>query len=86
MQALQLLVRAGPEGLAVGEIQQRLGIAGSTLTHHLRFLAAAGLVEQEKRGRSIICCAAFARVEALADFLVRECCVDQTLTAREASS
>jgi DNA-binding transcriptional ArsR family regulator len=84
LQALQLLVRAGPEGLRVGEIQRRLGIAASTLTHHLRFLAAAGLVEQERQGRTIICCAAFNRVEALADFLVRECCVDQSQWAKEA--
>lgn len=84
LQALRLLVRAGPDGLPVGEIQRQLGIAGSTLTHHLRFLAAAGLVEQERKGRTIICCAAFKRVEALADFLVRECCVDQSLQTKEA--
>jgi ArsR family transcriptional regulator, arsenate/arsenite/antimonite-responsive transcriptional repressor len=84
LQALHLLVRAGPEGLPVGEIQRRLGIGASTLTHHLRFLAAAGLVEQERRGRTIICCAAFSRVEALADFLVRECCVDRSQWAKGA--
>ena len=82
--ALQLLVWAGPEGLPVGEIQRHLGIGASTLTYHLRFWAAAVLVEQERQGRAIICCAAFSRVEAPADFLVRECCIDQSYLAKEA--
>jgi len=38
----------GSGGLQVGEIQPQLGIGASTLTHHLRFLAAAGLVDQEQ--------------------------------------
>ena len=85
LQALRLLVRAGPAGMTVGEVQQALGLAASTCTHHLRFLAAAGLVEQTKKGRSIACCASFARIEALAAFLVTECCVDATV-AEEAST
>lgn len=79
LQALRLLVRAGPKGLTVGEVQQALGLAASTCTHHLRFLAAAGLVEQTKKGRSIACCASFERIEALANFLVTECCIDATV-------
>lgn len=76
LQALRLLVRAGPVGLTVGEVQQALGLAASTCSHHLRFLAAAGLVEQTRKGRSIACCASFERIEALAGFLVTECCLD----------
>ena len=76
LQALRLLVRAGPDGLGVGEVQQALGLAASTCTHHLRFLAAAGLVEQTKTGRNIACRANFARIEALAEYLMTECCVD----------
>ena len=49
----------------------------STLTHHLRFLAAAGLIEQTKSGRVIRNLAAFARIEELAAFLLRECCAEQ---------
>lgn len=76
LQALRLLVRAGPNGLTVGEVQQALGLAASTCTHHLRFLAAAGLVEQTRKGRSIACCANYDRIEALAAYLVTECCID----------
>lgn len=73
---LQALVRAGPAGLAVGDIQARLGLPASTLAHHLRFLAAAGLLVQEKRGRTIHNRADYARIEALAGFLLHECCID----------
>ena len=46
----------------------------STLAHHLRFLAAAGLVLQEKRGREVISQANVQRIESLADYLLEECC------------
>lgn len=74
---LRTLVRAGPDGLSMGDLGARTGITGSTLTHHLKLLTAAELVEQQRRGRSIICAAvAYSRVEALSDFLLTECCAD----------
>jgi len=74
LEVLLSLVRAGPEGLAVGEIQDRVDLPPSTLAHHLRFLAAAGLIEQVREGRIVRNRAAFGRIEGLADFLLRECC------------
>lgn len=76
LQVLQLLVRAGPNGLTIGDIQQRSGIAASTLAHHLKFLAAGGLITQEKQGRSVINTANYEVIQALADFLLHECCAD----------
>jgi DNA-binding transcriptional ArsR family regulator len=76
LEVIRILVRAGPEGLAVGALQDRLGVPASTLSHHLRFLSAAGLLTQERRGRSLICRAAFGPIRALSDFLERECCAD----------
>ncbi len=75
---LRILVRAGPDGLPIGELGQRSGVTGSTLTHHMKILSGAGLVTQVKSGRQIICAAvAFDELQALADFLLVECCVDQ---------
>lgn len=71
---LLALVRAGHGGLSVGEIQERLDIPASTLAHHLKFLAAAGLVEQERHGRTIVSRAAYERLQGLADFLLQACC------------
>ncbi|MBN7783684.1 MULTISPECIES: metalloregulator ArsR/SmtB family transcription factor [Ponticoccus] len=74
---LHALVRSGPEGLSIGDLGQRCGITGSTLTHHLKILAAAGLVRQERQGRSTICAGAdFEEVRALSDYLLQHCCAD----------
>ena len=89
LMVLRLLVRAGASGLTVGEIQERTAIPASTLAHHLGFLAAGGLVEQERRGRTVINRAAYRRIEALAAFLLEACCADarpspEALAARAA--
>lgn len=55
---LRALVRAGTEGLSIGELGQRVGISGSTLTHHMKILTQAGLARQVRDGRRIICAAA----------------------------
>lgn len=77
LSVLRTLVRAGPDGLSIGELGKRTGVTGSTLTHHMKILSQAGLVTQERQGRSIICAAvAYDELRALSDFLLRECCAD----------
>lgn len=76
LQLYRLLVRAGETGLAVGQIQEKLGIPGSTLTHHCRALLHVGLIQQERSGTSLICRANYAVMQGLVDDLVAECCVD----------
>ena len=79
LQVLNTLVRAGEAGLPIGELGRRSGITGSTLTHHMKILAQAGLVQQARQGRQIICAAiAFEELRALTDFLFRECCADSS--------
>ena len=76
---LLCLVRAGPEGLSIGDLGARTGVTGSTLTHHMKILATAGLVRQVRDGRRIICiAAAYERMEFLSEFLMKECCADST--------
>ncbi|WP_170479142.1 ArsR/SmtB family transcription factor [Ruegeria arenilitoris] len=77
LKVLKTLVRAGESGLTVGEIQNRTDIAPSTLAHHLRFLSAGGVVEQEKIGRSTINRANFDELRKLAQFILSECCADE---------
>lgn len=77
LNVLRILVRAGPEGLAIGTLGARTGITGSTLTHHVKLLVAAGLVHQRRAGRSIICAAvSHDAVQAMSHFLLTECCAD----------
>ena len=59
LRVFKLLVRAGREGTNVGTIQRVLGTPATTLAHHLSTLTQAGLVEQERRGREVICTANF---------------------------
>src|SRR6266852_124057 len=70
----RLLVRAGPAGLNITEIQTRLDVPASTLAFHLRGLVGAGLVLQEKRSREVNCRAHYRQVNAVIDFLREECC------------
>ena len=84
LHVLRTLVRAGPEGLSIGDLGTRTGITGSTLTHHVKILASAGLVTQARQGRSIICAAvAYDEVEQLSQFLLTACCADSKATSRD---
>ena len=73
-----LLVPSGRSGLTVGDIQEKLAIPASTLSHHISRLMHVHLVEQERRGRKLICRANYRRMEGVLSFLTRNCCVDET--------
>ena len=69
-----LLVKAGPDGLTVGEIQQVLRVPGSTLSHHIFSLASSALIIQAREGRTLRCRPNFPRMRAIVDALTAECC------------
>lgn len=71
------LVRAGHGGLAVGQLQERLGMPASTLSHHLKRLIDTGLVRQDRAGTSLICHAEYPAMAALLGFLADECCAEE---------
>ncbi|MEL6977917.1 MAG: metalloregulator ArsR/SmtB family transcription factor [Pseudomonadota bacterium] len=75
LKIFRLLVRAGPEGLNIGEIAGHLDLAPSTLAHHLASLKQAGLVSQEKRGREVRTVAEAPRLQAVMSFVMENCCV-----------
>ncbi|HTO27546.1 MAG TPA: metalloregulator ArsR/SmtB family transcription factor [Devosia sp.] len=70
------LVRAGESGLAVGRLQLKLDIAGSTLSHHIKKLVEVGLVSQERQATTLICRANYASMNGLIGYLADECCAD----------
>jgi len=70
------LVRVGPEGLPVGQLQSRLEIPGSTLSHHIAHLVKNELVLQNREGRVLRCTANYDKMNALVAFLAEECCQD----------
>ena len=77
LQVLRSLIRAGEPGLTVGEIQDRTGIAPSTLAHHLKSLSGARVIRQERTGRIVTNRADFKQLEDLASFILSECCSDE---------
>ena len=74
LRAFKLLVRAGREGTNVGTLQKHLGIPATTLAHHLATLTQAGLVQQERRGREVICTANYRAVNDVLAYVKAECC------------
>ncbi len=79
----RLLVRAGKEGLTVGQIANELDLAASTLAHHLRTLVDAGLVAQEKQGREVVSRVDFDEMNRILAFLTAECCSGVVLKQAE---
>lgn len=81
----RLLVRAGADGLNVGEVGRHLGMPASTLAHHLGALVDAGLVIQERRGRQIVNRVDFAVMQQTMSFLTAECCTGVKLVGEDAA-
>ncbi|NUB44228.1 helix-turn-helix transcriptional regulator [Fertoebacter nigrum] len=77
LQIFRLLVRAGEAGMPVGALQARMGMAGSTLSHHLKRLIEAGLVTQERAATTLVCRASYSEMWTLIGFLQDECCADE---------
>lgn len=70
----RLLVRAGGEGLRVGDIGEHLRLAPSTLAHHLSVLVGAGLVLQDRQGREVFNRVDYPAMHRVLEFLTSECC------------
>ena len=80
----RILVRAGEEGMAVGRLQERLEIAASTLSHHLKALIAVGLVSQTREGTTLVCHTNYDLMRGLVDYLNDECCIEGSCPPRVA--
>lgn len=74
LQVFRALIVAGPEGLTPGTMAEALGVPQNTLSFHLKELANAGMVTQERSSRFIIYRAAFDQMNALLGYLTENCC------------
>ena len=70
----RLLVQAGDDGLAAGAIAEALGVPGSSLSFHLAHLHRAGLIRQQRQGRSLIYSADYRAMDSLVGYLMENCC------------
>jgi DNA-binding transcriptional ArsR family regulator len=70
----RLLIQAGADGVAAGEIARRLNVRPNTLSSSLSVLSQAGLIRPRRDGRSIIYSANYDAMRELLAFLVEDCC------------
>ncbi|CAN5370432.1 helix-turn-helix transcriptional regulator [soil metagenome] len=70
----RLLVRAGKDGMAAGDIAREIGALPNTLSTHLTILGHAGLIQSRREGRSIIYTADYDRMRDVLGYLVADCC------------
>lgn len=74
LSVFRLLVKAGPDGMAAGDIARKLDVAANTLSAQLLVLSNAGLIRARREGRSIIYSINFAAMRDLLVFLTKDCC------------
>ncbi|HEX4943620.1 MAG TPA: metalloregulator ArsR/SmtB family transcription factor [Usitatibacteraceae bacterium] len=74
LRIMRLLLSAHPEGLVVGDVGAELGIANSTLSHHLERLRNEGLVNVHREGTFLRYSANAGALQDLLRFLYAECC------------
>ncbi|MGQ3085343.1 MAG: ArsR/SmtB family transcription factor [Hydrogenophaga sp.] len=74
LRVFRALVVAGEEGLTPGVMTEQLDIASTKLSFHLKELANAGLVTQQRDGRNLIYRAAYAHMNGLLAYLTENCC------------
>ena len=81
LRVFRALVVAGQAGLTPGQIAEAQQIPAATLSFHLKGLVQAGLLTQERQGRSLIYRADFAQMNALLAFLTENCCQGEACAA-----
>ncbi|HSZ68081.1 MAG TPA: metalloregulator ArsR/SmtB family transcription factor [Xanthobacteraceae bacterium] len=74
LDVFHLLVEAGPDGMAAGQLAEKLDLAPNTLTFHFDRLRVAGLVTVRRDGRSMIYAARYETMNGLLAFLTENCC------------
>lgn len=71
----RVLIKAGNQGVAVGDVRDAIDIPNSTLSHHISRLISVGLVRQERTGTTLLCIAECDSLNEVLNFLSEECCV-----------
>lgn len=74
LDVFRLLIRAGQDGMAAGEIAAALDVRQNTLSANLSVLLQSGLVRNRREGRSIRYFADMDGIRDLLGFLMQDCC------------
>lgn len=71
---LRAVVKGPESGTPAGDLQSQVGIPASTLSHHLATLSEADLVKVERSGNFLLYRCDFKSLQALCDFIWKDCC------------
>ena len=74
LEVFRLLIKAGPDGIAAGDIARKLDVPANTMSAQLLVLSNAGLIRARREGRSIIYAIHFDAMRELLAFLMEDCC------------
>jgi ArsR family transcriptional regulator, arsenate/arsenite/antimonite-responsive transcriptional repressor len=74
LKVLRFVVQAGPDGAAAGDIQSHVDMPASTLSHHLKRLVDAGVLETRLEGTFHYYAADYGALKALTEYLWEDCC------------
>ncbi|MBM3529724.1 MAG: helix-turn-helix transcriptional regulator [Alphaproteobacteria bacterium] len=74
LRIVRRLVRAGPKGMAAGDIAAAMSVSPSNMSFHLKELERAGMVASRREARSIIYAADYRALRGLIEFLMKDCC------------
>jgi ArsR family transcriptional regulator, arsenate/arsenite/antimonite-responsive transcriptional repressor len=70
----RLLVERGPDGMAAGQVAEKLKVSPATLSFHFKALSHAGLIESRQEGRFIYYAANFTAMNSMVAYLTENCC------------
>src|SRR3954465_8494721 len=70
----RLLVEQGPDGIAAGQIAERVSLPQPTTSFHLKELVNAGLAEVRAESRFMYYTANYDAMNGLVGFLTENCC------------
>jgi len=86
LQVFRALIATGQGGMTPGTMAEGLAIPANTLSFHLKELAHAGLVTQERASRNVIYRAAFDHMNTLLGYLTENCCRGAECSVEEAAA
>ncbi|MCX7192671.1 MAG: metalloregulator ArsR/SmtB family transcription factor [Proteobacteria bacterium] len=70
----RLLVVCGPEGMAAGQLAEKLCVSPANMSHHFKTLSHAGLIVSRQDGRFVYYTANFSVMNGMLAYLTENCC------------
>jgi ArsR family transcriptional regulator len=77
LDVFRLLIKAGEKGMFSGEIGEKLSVRQNTMSANLAVLLHAGLIRNEREGRSVRYFADLEGMQGLLAYLMEDCCGGQ---------